>query len=59
MFSKQRNKTERKIGPYFADKMTEFKRDRVQYSIYSRLCLIRKNVLQLQIFKLLTTLNKQ
>lgn len=37
MFSNQRNKTERKIGPYFADKMTEFKRDRVQYSIYSRL----------------------
>lgn len=28
MFSKQRNKTERKIGPYFADKMTGFKRDR-------------------------------
>lgn len=34
MFSKQRNKTERKIGPYFADKMTGFKRDRqssIQY----------------------------
>lgn len=52
MFSKQRNKTEGKIGPYFADKMTEFKRNRVEYSIYSRLGLMRKNIIQLQIFKL-------
>lgn len=59
MFSKQRNKTEGKMGPYFADKMIEFKRNRVQYSIYSRLGLIRKNMLQLQIFQLLTAVNER
>lgn len=52
MFSKQRNKTDGKMGPYFADKMTEFKRNRVQYSIYFRIGLIRKNIVQLQILKL-------
>lgn len=53
MFSKQRNKTEEKMGPHFADKMTEFKINRVQYNINSSpgllLSLIRKKTSNFQV----------